>query len=234
MASASELGAELRLSATVQDIQLGHPSHIVYTQQGQEQQCLATMVVNAAGPWVNKVLDHTQPTPRRQEIEWVQGTHIELPGQLQQGFYYLESPQDQRAVFVMPWQGHIMVGTTETPYRGDPAQVHPLDEEQDYLLQTLSHYFPTYRHFTRGDISHAFAGLRVLPTGSGSAFQRPRETTLLFDQPSPRLVSIYGGKLTAYRATAELLMHKLTPYLPSRKKIADTRYLPLPIPAPRR
>jgi len=228
MASATSLGAELRLSATVTNIQLGSPNEIIFKQLGHEHQCQATLVVNAAGPWVNRVLDCVQPAPPRQAIEWVQGTHIEISGQLQQGFYYLESPSDQRAVFAMPWQGHIMVGTTETRFQGDPASVQPLPEEQDYLLQTLGHYFPAFSQLTRKDIRHSFAGLRVLPASSDKAFKRPRETTLLHDRAQqPRLVSIYGGKLTAYRATAERLIRDISPHLPARQKIANTRSLAL-------
>jgi glycerol-3-phosphate dehydrogenase len=228
MDSAIKLGAELQLSATVNNIQLGQPNQISFMQHGHEHHYQANIVINAAGPWVNKVLDHVKPAPPRQAIEWVQGTHIELDGQLQQGFYYLESPLDQRAVFAMPWQGHILVGTTETRYQGDPALVQPLEEEQDYLLQTLGHYFPAFNQLTRQDIRHSFAGLRVLPAGSGKASKRPRETILLLDRPEqPRLLTDYGGKLTAYRATAEKIIKKVAPFLPQRKRVADTQQLRL-------
>jgi len=228
MQSASELGAQLRLSATVSHIQLDTPNQVCFQQNGNECRYQATIVINAAGPWVNKVLDCVQPLPPRHAIEWVQGAHIEITGQLHQGFYYLESPQDQRAVFVMPWHDHIMVGTTETPFHGNPAQVQPLTEEKDYLLETLGYYFPDFKQLTHADICHSFAGLRVLPANTGSTFTRPRETTLLQDRDqSPRLISIYGGKLTAYRATAERLLKQLSPTLPARKKIADTRMLRL-------
>jgi len=226
MTSARELGTELRLSATVTNIQLGSPNQIVFQQQGHEFQYQAKLIINAAGPWVNKVLDCVQPPPPRQPIEWIQGSHIEIEGELRQGFYYLESPRDQRAVFAMPWQGHIMVGTTETPFQGAPESVQPLPEEQDYLLETLGHYFPAFSQLKQQDIIKSFAGLRVLPVSKDNAFQRPRETILLRDQEKhPHIVSIYGGKLTAYRATAEKLMQQMAPYLPESHKKADTRFL---------
>jgi len=90
---------------------------------GQEEITTAVLV-NAAGPWVNQVLKHVTPYSIPLDIELVQGTHIIVPGTLKQGLYYLEAPQDQRAVFVMPWKDKIMIGTTETPYQGDPAEVH--------------------------------------------------------------------------------------------------------------
>ncbi len=168
------------------------------------EQITAANVVNAAGPWVNQVLEHFTPRPTPLDIELVQGTHIIVPGTLKQGIYYLEAPQDQRAVFVMPWQGNILIGTTETPYRGDPAAVHPLAEEKTYLLAVYNHYFSDKRE--AGDIIDAFAGLRVLPAGKERAFNRPRETILHRDKAVPRLISIYGGKLTSHAQTARELL----------------------------
>jgi len=167
----------------------------------------ATCVVNAAGPWVNRVLARVTPRPAMRDIELVQGTHIIVPGELKQGIYYLEAPQDRRAVFAMPWKGRILIGTTETPYRGDPADVQPLPVEQAYLLGVYNHYFQ--RGLELADIEEAFAGLRVLPAGEGRAFSRPRETILQRDAKVPRVVSIYGGKLTSHAHTARQVMKLL-------------------------
>jgi len=169
-----------------------------------EETITAATLVNAAGPWVNGVLERITPRPRPLAIELVQGTHIVVPGRLTQGIYYLEAPQDRRAVFVMPWRGHSLIGTTETPYQGDPADVHPLPAEQAYLLAVYNHYFN--RRLEPADIIEAFAGLRVLPAGEGRAFTRSRETILHRDPRTPRVVSIYGGKLTSHAHTAEKVM----------------------------
>ena len=160
-------------------------------------------------------------------IELVQGTHLLIDAALEHGPYYLEAPQDQRAVFVMPWQGHLLLGTTETPYQGDPASVTPLPQECDYLLEVLQHYFP---RFSQQSVTllDAFAGLRVLPLDMQPAFHRPRETVLwLDDEQQPTVLGIYGGKLTAYRATAEKAVQRLSAVLPQRKAHADTRRISL-------
>jgi glycerol-3-phosphate dehydrogenase len=160
-------------------------------------------------------------------VELVQGTHIEIPGQVTRGMYYLEAPQDQRAVFVMPWKGHLLIGTTEANYQGDPANVQPLDSEIEYLLAVYNHYFN--QSLKRGSVINAFAGLRVLPGGDGKAFSRPRDTLIISDNENkPRVLSLYGGKLTAQRATAEDVMKKLLRTLPERVAVADTRTLQLP------
>jgi glycerol-3-phosphate dehydrogenase len=76
----------------------------------------------------------------------------------------------------------------------------------------------------------SFAGLRVLPAGEGAAFGKSRDTVFARDNDAtPRVVSILGGKLTAYRATAEKLITSLQPHLPKRQAIANTRRLMLPM-----
>ncbi len=229
LASAQQLGAEVRLGARFVSAQLGKEGCTLVFRSGDAESRLTTRVlVNAAGPWANEVLGGITPVQPPTPVELIQGTHIQVPGRLQR-VYYLEAPQDGRAVFVMPWRDATLIGTTETAYRGDPAAVQPLEREIDYLLAVHNHYFE--RRLGRGDVQDAFAGLRVLPAGDGHAFSRPRETLLVTDRRrQPRLVSLYGGKLTAYRATAEALMRKLRPSLPRRTPVADTRRLALPDP----
>ena len=110
------------------------------------------------------------------DVDLVQGTHIVLPFAVTAGIYYVESPTDGRAVFVMPWNGATLIGTTETPYHGEPDKVHPLPSEEEYLLAVARHYFPAFRHLTREHITQRFAGLRVLPAATQAAFDRSRET----------------------------------------------------------
>jgi glycerol-3-phosphate dehydrogenase len=164
-------------------------------------------------------------------VELVQGTHIVVPQRLGRGVYYVESPRDGRAVFVMPWHGRTLVGTTETPYRGDPELVRPLASEEEYLLEVLAHYFPAHATTTRDDIVERFAGLRVLPASTGRAFGRSREMLLSTDRRRrPRVISILGGKLTGWRAAAVAVLNRAAPSLPRRERIADTMLLPLRAP----
>ena len=78
------------------------------------------------------------------------------------------------------------------------------------------------------DLTRSWAGLRVLPKGSGSPFRRKRETILAVDRESaPRMIAIYGGKLTGYRATAEKVIARLARTLPRADRKADTSTLGL-------
>ncbi len=229
MHSAQALGARLAMPATLESAEKqGDHYQIDYFQQGENRQCRATVLVNAAGPWVNQVLDRCSPSVQKIETECVQGSHIIIKGTIQEGIYYLEAPVDQRPVFVMPWKNQIMVGTTETLFQGDPAQVKPLDSEKNYLLDVLSTYFPRFQSIQLKDIDSAFAGLRILPKGKGRFGGRPRETRFVVDDAKqPRLLSLYGGKLTTYRKTAQKVIDKLSNSLPDRKQIADTAEIKL-------
>jgi glycerol-3-phosphate dehydrogenase len=228
LTSATALGAEINYGCrfTRADCHAAGCS-IEYRQNDEVRQIETHSLINATGPWVNKLLERVNPAPQQLGMELVQGTHLVIPGELSQGIYYLEAPQDRRAVFAMPWQQQILLGTTETPYSGDPAEVKPLEEEILYLLEVYRHYFD--RDIKRSQLLGAFAGLRVLPRSEASAFHRSRDALLHVDSAScPRLLSIYGGKLTSYRLTAERVIERISGWLPQRKAVADTRTLKLP------
>lgn len=212
-------GAELRRAEIRAD-----GCRIWFDWNGREQAMHSLVVVNAAGPWINQVLARMTPAMKPAALELVEGTHLELPGTVARGCYYVEAPQDGRAVFVMPWHDRTLLGTTERPYHDDPDQVQPTQQEVDYLLSVYQHYFPERSR----DVLDAWAGLRVLPPSNGSAFRRSRETRLLTDHATqPRLLSIVGGKLTAYRATAERVVRQLQRTLPPRTRKARTQELVL-------
>ena len=226
MQSAQLLGAELacpaRFTAATRRDQ-GY--EVQFEHNGDVTACFASTLVNAAGPWIGQVSELISPQPETVEFDLAQGAHIVTEDQLSAGIYYLEAPQDGRAVFVMPWKQHSMIGTTETHYTGPPEKVAALPEEETYLQDVVRNYFPAHRL----EIMSRFAGLRVLPAGSGSLFSRPRETVFAHDGAHPpRLASLYGGKLTGYRATAVKTLEKLRPALPNRKAQADTATLKLP------
>ncbi len=225
MYSARQLGADLLCPAELVNAQID--SDFITMQvlaDGKQQQITTRAVVNAAGPWAEQLLTRFTPQLPDFPVDNVQGTHIELPGSVDKGCYYLEVPEDKRAVFVMPWQGHTMLGTTEFAYEGDPHKVHSRDEAVDYLLNVYRRYFPD-----RDDtVINRWAGLRVLPAATGAAFKRSRETQMPVDDVSrPRVLSIFGGKLTGYRATAEKVVKVLAGSLPPVQAKARTDELPL-------
>jgi glycerol-3-phosphate dehydrogenase len=204
--------AEILFNSRLVDCMSQPDGVVVSYQQGEAvKQLRGRFLVNAGGPWVNHVLGHCSPNIKPLEIDLVQGTHIEISGQLKQGIYYLEAPQDRRAVFAIPWHEHIMVGTTENIYEGDPAKVTPSQNEVDYLLDVYNHYFSSTEGTKKNDdVLASWAGLRVLPRTSANPFKRTRETIFHRDKNiNPRVISIYGGKLTSHHSTAVKLLKLL-------------------------
>lgn len=226
MRSAESLGATLAVPATFTGAKLTADGCVIeYERNGTTHACTARVLVNTAGPWIPAVLGRIEPAPATRPIELVQGAHIVVRGTLEAGIYYVEAPSDGRAVFAMPWKGDTLVGTTETPFQGDPAGVRVLPAEAAYLAEVLHRYFPRYDGAATVE---SFAGLRVLPAGAGPAFKRSRETVLDLDRPHrPRVVTVYGGKLTTYRSTAAKVLAAVASALPERRAVADTRTLRL-------
>jgi len=227
--SAQALGATLAMPARFLGARLEAAAvQVRYLQDEREHECRARVLVNAAGPWAGALARTITPAVAVPALQLVQGTHIMIDYQPQAGFYYLESPRDGRAIFVMPWKGHTLVGTTEVRYRGDPADVQPAAHEVHYLEGVLHHYFPRWRGHASPALLGSFAGLRVLPGGEGHAFHRSRETMLSTDRArQPRLLSVYGGKLTTWRAVAGRALQLLAASLPRRPAIARTDQLML-------
>ncbi len=226
--SASQIGAVVKLDCRFLQATSGSDGCILeYEQHGKTGSIKSRMLINATGPWINSTLRNIQPTPQQLAIDLVQGSHILISARQKHGVYYLEAPQDQRAVLIMPWDNDVLIGTTEMRFQGNPADVTPSEVEIDYLLDVYRSYFSPGA--ARSDIKRSFAGIRVLKQESKSIFHRSRETIIYRDNyNNPRVLSIYGGKLSSYRATAEKVIKKAASMLPQRTEIADTRKLKLP------
>ena len=182
----------------------------------------ARAVVNATGPWVDLVrrLEDPAATPSGRLSK---GVHVLVP---LEGDWSaaLTIPHDRvRVSFAVPWEGMLLLGTTDTPYEGDPGNVRVTADEIGTVLDDASTAVDSGR-LARETVHSAFAGLRVLP-GSGGDTASARRETLLLRGPAGML-SVAGGKLTTYRRIAlraldaqraELGLHRL-----------DARPVPLP------
>lgn len=203
--SAQSLGATLMTDVDVERIEHNSDGCIVdYRCQQQQQQVFAKCVINATGPWVNRTLELVAPEIAKVDIELVQGSHLVLDVPSPSGILYLESIYDKRVVFVMPWHGKTMIGTTETAIDAiEHAGV--TTAEVDYLLGIYCYYFPhiAAEDGLRQKIVGQYCGIRVLPKQSGEVFDLPRDTLMCSQDSHPYLLTIYGGKLTTFRHTAE-------------------------------
>lgn len=162
-------------------------------------------VVNATGPWVDGVLGDAGITHSKPLIGGVRGSHIVLPsfaGAPTSAIY--SEASDGRAVFVIPWNGMILVGTTEVPDRGEPSLVRPQDDEIEYLLKAYNALFPA-RPATRADVLYSFAGVRPLPYVDDLEPNAITRRHLLYEhelEGAAGMFSVIGGKLTTAASLA--------------------------------
>jgi glycerol-3-phosphate dehydrogenase len=169
---------------------------------GREFRAAARVVVNAAGPLSDRVrrLVHPDAEPL---IAPSQGIHLVFDGSFLPGVSAIMVPHttDGRVMFAIPWHGHTVVGTTDTPIGDATLEPRPLDEEIEFILETAGRYLR--RPITRRDVLSVFVGIRPLVrSGSGgNTASLSRDHTLHID-PSG-LLTIAGGKWTTYRRMAE-------------------------------
>ena len=169
----------------------------------------ARKLVNAAGPWVSKMVTETLALPTRESVRLVRGSHIVVPRLTDHDQPYLMQGADGRVVFAMPFeQDFTLIGTTETDHGDDPLGPVCTDEEADYLCAFVSDYFR--EPVTRADIVWRFSGVRPLyDDGASSATEATRDYVLSLDEDGPPLLNIFGGKITTYRRLAEAALDKL-------------------------
>ena len=168
---------------------------------GEEFELRTRGVINAAGPFVDRIrqMDEPQAAPI---LKAASGIHIVLDARFAPPDTGLLIPktEDGRVLFILPWQGHALVGTTDSP-----AEIveHPQAREDEiaYVLRHVNQYFDMKA--TRADVASVWSGLRPLIQADGAAntAQLVREH-LLLTSPSG-LISMAGGKWTSYRKMAE-------------------------------
>src|SRR2546428_2234327 len=203
---------------------------------GGEVVARAQGVVNAAGPWVDRVaaLDAPETPPR---LRLTKGVHVVVPRERveNRAAVVLSSVSDHRVMFVIPWGAHTLVGTTDTDHPGGP-DVPPTVEPSDvaYLLDTVNRNFPPAR-LVAGDVVSAFAGLRPLIAPRGKATMSPSAVSReeeVFASASG-LVSIAGGKLTTYRLVARTVVNRVVHALRAagdRRRFRPSRTGEVPLP----
>jgi glycerol-3-phosphate dehydrogenase len=193
---------------------------------GEACKVKARLVVNAAGHWVDCVRDLLHGGPAS-IVRRTKGVHLLTP-KLSQKALVLFSPVDGRLFFVMPWLDSTLIGTTDTDYSGDLDAVCAEEKDVAYLLQGTRQVFPKLRS---EDILYATAGLRSLAYSGG---EKPSDITRehkVLDHKQrdgiEGLVSVLGGKITAYRAVAKDVVDLVCRKLGMEAK-CTTAEVPLP------
>ena len=205
--TAAEQGATLLNYAKVTSLQKGDDGVLSGLswqdmETGESHSAQARVIVNATGPFTDAVRHLAEPDAQKM-IAPSQGAHIVLDRSFLPGANAIMVPHtsDGRVMFAIPWHGHTLVGTTDTPMKDAPLEPVAMDQEIEFMLETAALYLE--KKPTRADILSTFAGIRPLAkSGEGSnTAALSRDHTIHIDKSG--LLSIAGGKWTTYRNMAQ-------------------------------
>ena len=164
------------------------------TADGRTVQVRAKAVVNAAGPWVDRVRRLEDPRAKP-SMRLSKGVHVVVDGG-EAWHATVTIPHDKvRVSFAVPWEGALLLGTTDTEYEGAPEDVGVSEDDVRQVVEEAAVALGPL-----GPPRVTFAGLRVLPTGAGGTASARRET--VYTTGPSGMVSVAGGKLTTYRRIA--------------------------------
>lgn len=187
------------------------------TVGGEQTLVKARCIVKATGPWL------AQSSGPRCRLS--KGVHLVMPPLPGDDALLFFSEPDGRVVFLIPWYGHTLLGTTDTDYSGDPDRVRVEPEDVAYLLGASRRVLGP-AGWDEGQILGCFAGLRVLRGGAGGSSYRLRRDWALEQARDGTLASV-GGKLTSARQDAAAVVDRVCRNLGLHKACA-THDLPLP------
>jgi glycerol-3-phosphate dehydrogenase len=176
---------------------------------GGEFELAGENVVNATGVWADRI--RPEELYREEEVPVIRpsrGTHVTLaPQSLDVRAGAIVPAGGGRTVFVLPWLGRTLVGTTDNDYEGSVEHVPPADEDVEYLLEAVNAFFGT--SLGSGDLSGAYAGVRpLISTGDPKKSVDISRKAELYETSSG-LVTITGGKLTTWRRMAKLAVDRV-------------------------
>jgi glycerol-3-phosphate dehydrogenase len=169
-------------------------------ETGEEFTINARIVVNATGVFTDSIRRMADPQAD-QLVVTSQGIHLVFDPSFLRSETALMVPRtsDGRVLFVIPWHGHAVAGTTDTPVDAPSLEPRALEEEIEFILETAGRYLS--RQPTRADVLSVYVGLRPLVKGEGKTSALSRDHVIDVDRSG--LLTITGGKWTTYRHMAE-------------------------------
>jgi glycerol-3-phosphate dehydrogenase len=226
--SAEEKGAVCLNGVKANKIEHFHseekPFHVELeeVQSKKRIQVWAHSIVNAAGPWVDDLLEHS-PTHGQRRLRRTKGVHVFVPRLTRESALLLSAQKDNRVFFVLPWENFSYIGTTDSDFSGNSDDVHATREDVDYLLNETLRALPT-EILSRQHIQATYAGLRALvrvEEGSPSSVTREH----LIAETMKGFFSIIGGKYTTYRLVAEQTVNQVCKHLRKNTKSTTSHAL---------
>ncbi|MGC9370345.1 MAG: glycerol-3-phosphate dehydrogenase [Paracoccaceae bacterium] len=182
---------------------------------GQRRDIRARMLVNAAGPWVGRVIRDTAHLQAGVGVRLVRGSHIVTRRLYDHDKCYFFQGRDGRIIFAIPYETDFtLIGTTDADHDDPNSPPVCTEAEQDYLLSFASAYFE--RPLTRDDVVWTYSGVRPLyDDGSSSATAATRDYVLKTDESAGApMLDVFGGKITTYRRLAEAALDRVGRFFP--------------------
>lgn len=199
--------------------------HVRDELSGESKTVKAKVVVNATGPWTDKIVEMNPSLETKTMLRPTKGVHFVVKREVLPVTHAVVCfhPVDTRVLFALPWGDCTYVGTTDTDYSGDPAKVAANGDDVDYLIAAAKAYFPGYP-ITYDDIHCTWAGLRPLmsPQGDDGVDASSVSREHFLDVGSDGLITIAGGKLTTYRRMCEEVVDTVVKVLRMQAKLPDT------------
>ena len=182
------------------------------SETGEQFNLAAKVVINATGIFTDEIRRMADPAANTM-IAPSQGIHLVLEGSFLRSSTAVMVPHtsDGRVLFAIPWHGHTVVGTTDTPIAGPSYEPLPYEQEIEFILETAAEYL--HHPPTRADVLSVYVGIRPLVKAGGAEGGKTstlsRDHTVHIDQSG--LLTIVGGKWTTYRYMAQDTMnHAIT------------------------
>lgn len=197
------------------------------SETGIQTSITCTTVINATGSWAESL--HSSPQ-KGLHLRPLRGSHIVIPSSrlpIRQAITLIH-PDDHRPLFVIPWQGAVILGTTDIDHGADISKEAVMSkQEADYMMECLKAYFPS-ASITLSDCISSFAGIRpVLSKGDLDPSRESREHVVWIDKG---LVTVTGGKMTTFRVLALDALKAARPWLPTGTRVPPNQ--PAFTPAP--
>ncbi|HEY5347633.1 MAG TPA: glycerol-3-phosphate dehydrogenase/oxidase [Rhizomicrobium sp.] len=189
----------------------------------------AKTVLVAAGPWADLFLAHATGKPAAHKLLRSKGIHLLTPPLTHDAALTIEAGAGH--IFILPWRGHTLIGTTDTAFQGDPDSVGVSESDIADFLALINRYLPGAK-LARGDVEYFYAGLRPLvDDGSGSTYNASRRAELIdhgAEDGVAGLFSALGGKWTTSRNLAETITDAVVKKLGKAARPCATATMPLP------
>lgn len=196
-----------------------------HMKTGQQEEILSKCLVNAAGPWAEKLINQTLDRTSVYKLRMIKGSHLVVRKWFDAKHPYILEQKDGRVIFVIPYfEDFLLVGTTDELHTGPLEAVHTTQKEIDYLFDAVHRYFK-YR-LQKEDIVETFSGVRPLcddESSNPSAVTRDYTLTHEDEGTDYPIINVFGGKLTTYRKLARQAVNMLQPCFPSMQPCQTDR-----------